>query len=204
MRISNLVSNAHAINHSIEAMVLPQLTQPETLFAEADLTHISLDIDAVLQKTQALCRKMNGKPEDLPTPSFRAYQWLKFMAEPKWLRMHAEALDGFYRQLPLLSPKLKLGTISHSLEIEIFHSAYLFRSKQKDRKVYLEINEGFIQAPAPGQTSHPGSRVEEAHIQALETRSNPTPRSPPTEKSHPRCKATMAATNSPGAGSTLI
>ena len=149
MRISNLVSNAHAINHSIEAMVLPQLNQPETLFAEADLTHITLDIDAVLQKTQALCRKMNGKPEDLPTPSFRAYQWLKFMAESKWLRMHAEALDGFYRQLPLLSPKLKLGTISHSLEIEIFHSAYLFRSKQKDRKVYLEINEGFIQAPVP-------------------------------------------------------
>jgi predicted metal-dependent hydrolase len=33
------------------------------------------------------------------------------------------------------------------LEIEIYHSAYLFRSKQNGRKAFLEINEGFIHAP---------------------------------------------------------
>ena len=147
MRISNLVSNAHAINISIEAMVLPQLTQAETIYAEADLGQIAEDIAAVLQRTQALCQKMKGKPEDLPTPSFRAYQWLKFLSEKGMLLAHAAALDEFYRLLPPLFPNLKLESISRSLEIEIYHSAYLFRSKQNGRKAFLEINEGFIHAP---------------------------------------------------------
>ena len=147
MRISNLVSNAHTINNAIQEMVLPQLTQTETVYTETELEKIALVIASVLQSTQALCQEMKGKPEDLPTPSFRAYQWLKFLSEKGWLREHAAALDDFYRLLPPLFPNLKLGSISRSLEIEIYHSAYLFRSKQNGRKAYLEINEGFIRAP---------------------------------------------------------
>ncbi|BBB49102.1 SprT-like domain-containing protein [Pelolinea submarina] len=147
MRISNLVSTAHSINHSIEAMVLPQLIRPQTVFSEEDLGRLSNDVSTALAKTHQLCQKMNGKPEDLPTPSFRAYQWLKFIEERDWLFAHAHAIDDFYRLLPPLFPNLKLGNISKSLEIEIYHSAYLFRSSQKGRKVFLEVNEGFIQAP---------------------------------------------------------
>ncbi|MDK2980856.1 MAG: hypothetical protein PWQ55_1203 [Chloroflexota bacterium] len=148
MRIANLVSNAHAVNHAIEALVFPQLARSESHFDPADLNRIARDIDAIVERTQKLCRKMNGQPEDLPTPSFRAYQWLKFLSEPQWLRLHTAALDEFYRLLPPLFPKLKLDKISTSLEIEIYHSAYLFRSRQKGHKVFLEVNEGFIQAPA--------------------------------------------------------
>ena len=147
MRISNLVSTAHTINHSIEAMVLPQLNRPQTVFSEERLDRLSNEISTALAKTHTLCQKMNGKPEDLPTPSFRAYQWLKFIEERDWLLAHAHAIDDFYRLLPPLFPKLKMGSISNSLEIEIYHSAYLFRSRQKERKVFLEVNEGFIQAP---------------------------------------------------------
>lgn len=148
MRISNLVSTAHLFNHHINLWVLPQLTQSAFVVPETEFNILLAELNQTLQKTQALCHKMNGKPEDLPTPSFRAYQWLKFLAQPDWALAHTLALNDFYRQLSPLFPNLNINKISQSLDLEIYHSAYLFRSRQKERKVYLEINEGFINAPA--------------------------------------------------------
>ena len=53
----------------------------------------------------------------------------------------------FYRILLDLFPRLKLKTLPKKIQIDCYHSSYLFRNRQKEGKVYLEINEGFINAP---------------------------------------------------------
>ncbi len=147
MRISNLVSSAHRISQSIDWLVLTQLNQPTFTLPDSELTATLTQIEILVRQTKIACQKQGGKPEDLPSPSFRAYQWLQFLNQRKWLLAHIYAIDGFYRLLIAHFPELARNKLPRTIQIELYHSSYLFRSRQKDRKVYLEINEGFLCAP---------------------------------------------------------
>ena len=46
---------------------------------------------------EGICEENHATPADLPNPSYRAYQWLNFLREEKWLTAHLRALDVLYR-----------------------------------------------------------------------------------------------------------
>jgi predicted metal-dependent hydrolase len=146
IRISNLVTASKQIHQRIHTLVIPIVKSNESL-SESDLDDLLSDIHKYIEKVNRLCIKKGGSPEDLPTPSFRAYQWLNFLGQRKWLLSHCYAMKDFYNLLLDLFPSLNKKNLDTSIQIEINHSSYLFRSRKLGRLVYLEINEGFITAP---------------------------------------------------------
>ena len=147
MRITNLVSSTRQINAEINHLSLNALQQSSDAPSNDEFASLHRRTLALVERTEKLCKKQGGLPEDLPTPSFRAYQWLKFLSQPDKLALHIAATEAFYRILLDLFPRLKLKTLPKKIQIDCYHSSYLFRNRQKEGKVYLEINEGFINAP---------------------------------------------------------
>ena len=147
MRIYNLVSSARQINKDIDALVLKNSAEELIPLSEENIDNLHEHVQALIEKTVHLCKKHGGAPEDLPTPSFRAYQWLKFLSQREQLLLHISATKEFYCLLLEAFPKVKINNLPAKIQIECYHSGYLFRNRQKEGKIYLEINEGFISAP---------------------------------------------------------
>jgi hypothetical protein len=146
LRIANLVSSSKEFQSRMDLFVVP-FVQMGSSIPEFDLSELLTESQAMTGKVEKLCQKKGGSPEDLPTPSFRAYQWFKFLSERKWMLSHMYALLEFYDLLLELIPSLNKKNLYASIHIEIDHSGYLYRSRKQGRLVYLEINEGFINAP---------------------------------------------------------
>ena len=148
MRISNLVSTTRSLNQQISKLAVRYYKEPDGQIPESEIDRILQTLDEAAAKTERLCEKHGGSPSDLATPSFRAYQWMKFLSQRKWLLTHAYAVKEFYSLMGNILPGQVLRNLSNTIQIDCYHSSYLFRNRQKDRKIYLEINEGFICAPA--------------------------------------------------------
>jgi predicted metal-dependent hydrolase len=146
IRISNLVAITKDIHVRANALVIP-LVKSNASIPESSLDDLLDTAQDAVVKVNLLCLKKGGAPEDLPTPSFHAYQWLKFLSQRKWLLSHLYALAEFYHLLLDLFPALNQKNLSSNIQIDLSHSSYLFRSRKLGKKVYLEINEGFINCP---------------------------------------------------------
>ncbi len=146
IRISNLVALSNDIHKRANTLAMP-LVKANSNIREADLNELVESAQSAVGRVQRLCQRKGGAPEDLPTPSFHAYQWLKFLSQRKWMLSHLYALADFYNLTLDLFPALNLKNLSASIQIEIDHSGYLFRTQKMGKTVHLEINEGFINAP---------------------------------------------------------
>jgi hypothetical protein len=147
MRISNLVSTTRHLNQQIADLAIRYHKEPERQIPESEIEQILQTLEAAVTKTEQLCKKRGGSPSDLPTPSYRAYQWMKFLSRRKWLLTHIYAVKEFYSLLGKILPMQMIRNLSNTIQIDCYHSSYLFRNRQKERKIFLEINEGFISAP---------------------------------------------------------
>ncbi len=147
MRINNIVSNARQINEQINSLALTQLKSSDQKPLSKEIQTIQDQLQSVVTQVNQICLKEQAAPEDLPTPSFRAYQWLKFLNQRKWLLLHTSATIAYYELLFEVFPALPKRKISSRIQIDCYYSGYLFRNRQKNGKVFLEINEGFINAP---------------------------------------------------------
>ncbi len=146
IRVTNLVAASRKVHQNLNALVMP-LAGTTDAVSDADLDELSVNIQGIVERVNHICAKRGGAPEDLPTPSFRAYQWLKFLSQRKWLLSHLYALADFYNLLLESFPALNKKDLKTSIQIELNHSGYLFRSRKQGRLVFLEINEGFVNAP---------------------------------------------------------
>ncbi len=146
IRITNLVLTARNAHLRLAELALPSIKSGFTI-SEAELTEIQEYFQNITDKANQLCHKTGGSPEDLPNPSFRAYQWMRFLSQRKWLLSHVYALADFYGILLELFPSLNQKNLASSIRIELAHGGYLYRSRKQGRLVILEVNEGFLNAP---------------------------------------------------------
>ena len=149
IRISNLVSSTHHLNARMAAYLgsLPSRTafasdQPEFICIHEDISRQKLHV-------QQLCSRSGHTPADLPAPSYRAYQWLAFLSQKKWLLAHLAGLADFLLLLDEPAPSLSAKFTRKNLAIDIVNTSYLFRSQSKAGSFHLVIFEGFITAPLP-------------------------------------------------------
>lgn len=147
MRITNIISNARDINQQISSLAMAQLLESKSILPREEIQSIQSQIQNVVKDINRICQKKKAIPEDLPTPSFRAYQWLKFLSQRKWLLVHFSATVAYYEYLAKIFPAIQPRNYSSRIQIDSYYSGYLFRNRQKNNKVFLEINEGFISAP---------------------------------------------------------
>lgn len=102
-------------------------------------------LNAIAKRVDGLCKKHQATPADLPNPSYRAYQWFKFLSDKKWLLSHLRALEDFYALIKESSAPSR-NPAPH-VSISLSHFDYLYRLKNGRGHFNLEINEGFIHAP---------------------------------------------------------
>lgn len=146
IRITNLIASTSQIQQHIDKLAMT-LAQSDGNLRETEIETLLQSILQITGKVNRLCEKRGGSPEDLPTPSFRAYQWLKFLGQRKWLLNHLYTQADFYSILVEVFPSLAKQKIGDMIRVEIGHSGYLFRSLKTGRLVILQINEGFLNAP---------------------------------------------------------
>jgi len=146
IRITNLIASTSQIQQHIDKLAMT-LAQSDGNLRETEIETLLQSILQITGKVNRLCEKRGGSPEDLPTPSFRAYQWLKFLGQRKWLLNHLYTQADFYGILVEVFPSLAKKKIGDMIRVEIGNSGYLFRSLKTGRLVILQINEGFLNAP---------------------------------------------------------
>jgi hypothetical protein len=145
MRINGLIQTTEILHQRLFTLAC-QANPPSELFSKhPEVEKIHQDLTQIAQRIERLCLKHQANPADLPNPSYRAYQWFKFLTQKKWLLAHMHALREFHS----LSSELirSKNLIAPKLEIRITHSSYLYRVNQERRQIIFEINEGFISAP---------------------------------------------------------
>ena len=145
MRISGLIQTCNYFHQRFFELAANANDEIDLTFQNSNVTGIYTELAKAIARIEKLCDKHKTTPADLPNPSFRAYQWLKFLTRKPRLLDHLHALRDFHSLATRLVRSKKL--ISPKLEIRITHSNYLYRINQELGLVSLQIHEGFINAP---------------------------------------------------------
>jgi len=105
-------------------------------------------------QVEQICQDEGGSPADLPAPSRRAYQWVKFLSDKQNLEMHLNALRLAFRATSLKpenqsSCRKKIPAAYRNLPIqfEFFNLPAIYRTKPGRKSIQIIASEGFISAP---------------------------------------------------------
>jgi len=107
--------------------------------AKEDIVHLKDDIDH-------LCAKHHGTAADLGTSSYRQYLWLRFLSVSNHLSMHLQGLHEFDRIC--IDKNIDVARNFNNFQLIIDFSGYLYQRKISRQVTRLQINEGFVHAPA--------------------------------------------------------
>ena len=125
---------AFRISGLVQATQYFQQEMAEIISSRHNGDEISLDNPKILElhkgfienvrQLEGLCAQFKATPADLPNPSYRAFQWLRFLSEKKWLLSHLHGLAEFQDILKQMSPKhlSKIKPARVQLEIKNFNS----------------------------------------------------------------------------------
>jgi hypothetical protein len=145
LRLRNLISiveNLHQMLDSI-AQALPVKEADAQLVSKPLLTKIQGHV----HKIEMICQEGNSSPQNLPGPSLRAYQWLRFLSDENHLSSHLKALQRTSLQVESLRPKFPARLRSLPVEVRYYNLPGLYRSQVVDGRLLLVVNEAFIEAP---------------------------------------------------------
>lgn len=146
MRINGLIQATEQIHQNFIDVVISERRYQDFLSDHSQFEILHKRLVEIVHRVENLCKKRRASPADLPNPSYRAYQWLNFLSQKKWLISHLHALRDFYKITYEVLVKPGVST-DRRIEIRIAHFNYLFRCNQNQGLVKLEINEGFLSAP---------------------------------------------------------
>ncbi len=103
------------------------------------------DADAVV----ALCEDGDTSPAALPIRSRRAYQWLRFLSDPKNLLQHLRALRYVTQEAQRRLPSERSpGGVARAPQVQIALTSMLYQVKASTTSRRITIDEGFIAAPS--------------------------------------------------------
>lgn len=102
-----------------------------------------------VESVDAICKKHQTTPEELPVPSFRAYRWLKYLNESSHLVEHLQTLKTAYQFTVAndFSKKIRPAIQRLPLRIVFLNQSSLYRVRQSRQGIELFIHEGFCGAP---------------------------------------------------------
>lgn len=90
-----------------------------------------------------LCEDAGGSPAALPVRSERGYQWLSYLSDPAHLAQHLQTLWTLYEA------GREHGYEAKKLEVDLYATSVLYRTKAAGPSRQVLVNEGFINAPRP-------------------------------------------------------
>ena len=146
IRMTGLVASASVIDQQIFDLVAENRTSLHGLLSHPFLNRIQQELSRQVLKVNDLCERKGATPADLPTPSLRAYQWMRLLSHTRWLHDHVRACAEFLEQTTAFHRSL-LPRRYEKISLKIYPSSYLYISKRNRAQLRLEVHEGFIRAP---------------------------------------------------------
>ena len=125
MRILNLISTCAAI----QAALHPLAAQVPASSPDApDFAAILARIRAHASHVEAICARSGSNPAALPTPSRRAYQWLKYLSAPANLLAQLATMSEARRVIAQMA-WLKEGELArYTITFELSYGSYLYHT----------------------------------------------------------------------------
>lgn len=149
LHIARIVAVQQAMNAAFLEWAANPQPRNETLNADhPDVTKFALTLLDHLHSIEALAQEQGAGPEDLPSRSRRAYQWLKFLSNPATLAAHLETLRAVWHEFR--QPRCPAGLTSRAIppvQIEFTYGAHLYRAAQSQTGLQITLHEGLLGAP---------------------------------------------------------
>src|SRR5437588_8683810 len=125
---------------------LQQLAQPESPDEPAATTLLAR-IRAHAAQVEEICARNNSNPTELPTPSRRAYQWLKYLAASENLQAQVATLREARRIIAHMA-WLQAGALArYTITFELSYGSYLYQTRPSGRSIRISAAQGFSGAP---------------------------------------------------------
>jgi hypothetical protein len=106
-------------------------------------TEIRTEADAIAD----LFESAGGKLFEMPTPSRRGYQWMRFLGDKENLSRHLDALATLTRTARRIKSSRRQKASLAPAHIRIYATSVLFKTHPKKQVTDILVNEGFIDAP---------------------------------------------------------
>jgi hypothetical protein len=145
VRLRNLISSIENLHQMLYAVIQMMPTQENDL--RLTTQPILVKIQDLVKKFETICQQANSRPQRLPDPSWRAYQWLRFLSEGNRLSAHLKAMHRTTLQVESLHPKFPRRLRSLQVEVRYYNLPGLYSSQVIDGRLLLVANEAFIEAP---------------------------------------------------------
>ena len=115
---------------------------------------LMLEFQETARQVEQICREEGGSPSDLPDPSKRAYQWVKFLSDQENLELHLNALRIALRAVSrkpeersACQRKISAALRNLPINFEFFNLPAIYRMKHGRASIQIIASEGFISAP---------------------------------------------------------
>jgi hypothetical protein len=118
---------------------------------EPALARLAEEARATAETVEALCLRHNATPAELPAQSRRAFQWLKFLAQPDQAAAVSDALGLARFVLAQASWARRRALAGCPVRLEFYPSPYLYRMRPEARHarapLRVTIAAGYLYAP---------------------------------------------------------
>ena len=144
VRIRSLVALAERLNDQLDAHTRDGAS-PVPATAAALVAEARQHAAAV----EAVCAQRQSRPAGLPTPSRRAYQWLKFLSDPAQFQAAVDALLLARQVLVRARWPWRPTLAGHPVRLAFYPTAYLYRMRPAGGVARVTLAPGYLNAPAP-------------------------------------------------------
>jgi hypothetical protein len=146
IELSGIVATCGHYHREFAALV-DRTPAAEGSFAREQIARLASRMRADTEAIKALCEESDGTPADLPAPSRRGYGWLRYLSEPKALTRHLETQKRFTVQAQKVLALLPSKQRARSLQVRLYATAVLYRTRLQGQVYQITLNEGFVGAP---------------------------------------------------------
>jgi len=152
LRLNGLLTSCKKLHNSFLALVRQPGFESAALTPEDPAILSSLaSLRAATVRVETLCQESAAVPAHLPVRSRRAYQWLKFLEDPRHLMTHLKALDLALGMAHEKACRNRLSQQWRHLDVSLafFYTSALYRTRVQADGLHIVMHEGFISAPPP-------------------------------------------------------
>lgn len=148
IRITGLLRLSEEINRQIFDILAENPGAADLSFSNPAIAALHQRLLQAAQSVEDLCSRRGAAPADLPTPSLRAYQWMRFLGGKRRLLEHLRACREFHLLVQTTASNRTLLKQAERIRLKLYPSNYLYLAKKNRHERRIEIHQGFMRAPA--------------------------------------------------------
>jgi hypothetical protein len=146
IEVSGIVATCDYYHREFAALVAHSIVRNARI-EQDKIARLASRLRTDTEAIKALCEESHGTPADLPAPSQRGYGWLRYLSDVDILARHLQTLKYFTLRAEKLLAQLPPTQPARTLQVHIYATAVLYRTRINGTVYQITLNEGFVDAP---------------------------------------------------------